>query len=742
MSASTIPRSLPGSPTPRPPHRPIRVTRTFGAWAIVVVIGVIAGAFVFDRLSTSLDPVASSESIRTERRIEQLTKTAGSIVILAAGDPRLAPTAGVIRKAAARLDTVPGVVRVTDYTATNDAQLLASDGTASLIVASVAAGLDDDAGEEVLAAVTEISNDVLPGAQIAGGLSVDAELGATAETDLARADLVAIPIVLLLLAVALRSRLVIAFGLALIVATVTGSSAFVYALSLVTDVSVFAVNVVTMFAVGLTVDYGLLFIGAFQQHLSTHHRSNRSDTNTTGVAPDATSEVNEAINHARSTAGHTIIISGLTVAAALTGLLVFHEPVLRSLGFGGIGATLFAITAANTLLPALLARYGHRMSTRIDSANDHASTAASGARFARLATAVQRRPVLAVAFGIGVLAILGAPLTGLRAEGLDVRSLAIDSPLRVTVSHIAEKFPASRTEPITILATANHEAPELAIYTATLRKLNGVTTVMTTSLGSGHTRIDVVPAATSADHRAQRLVNQMRDNRPGFPIAVTGEAAEDLDFTTSLTERIPLAVTVVAVMTLLLLWALTGSVLIPIKAVVISALSLAASIGVMVWGFQDGHLAGLLNITPIGGLEPVIVLLTCVFAFGLSTDYEVFLLAAVLDARLHGEPTPMAITTAIRTTGRTITTAAALLVVVFVGFATGDLLIIKQLGVGLIVAVALDVTLVRLILVPATLTLFGNANWWNPPFLQRLHRRLPIALRHRVTAPGAAVRAT
>ena len=680
-----------------------------------MLAGSIAGSVVFDRLSSSLDPVASSESKRTERRLQQLTGTAASVVVLVPGDPREPSTTELIRRATAQLAVTPGVVQVNGYPSASDPGLLASDGTASLITTSVAVGLDDDEIDRLMRHFQRISVDAFGGrAEVAGSLLVDSELGATAESDLIRADAIAIPLVLILLAFALRSRLAIVLGFVSIAATVTGSLALIYAISLVTEVSVFAVNVVTMFALGLTVDYGLLFIGAFKDH-----RRNHSSLPTNGDSSD----VAAAVRFAQATAGRTIMVSGLTVAAALTGLLVFREPVLRSLGFGGIGATLFAITVANTLLPAMLTRYGHTIPVN-EARRGH------GVRFERLAALMQRRPAIALVFGLSILAFLAAPILGLRTEGLDIRSLPMDSPLRVTVSKIASQFPAARAEPITIIADTATTTPALKSYTATLQRLPKVATVTVSALTNQVSRIDVVPTGDSAGSDAQRVVATIRDSRPGFTIGVTGEAAEDLDFTKSLTQRLPFAGIVIVAMTLALLWALTGSIVIPLKAVALSALSLSASIGALVWGFQYGHLAGLLDITPIGGLEPVIIVLTAVFAFGLSTDYEVFLLAAILDARRQGQPTPTAITAGIRNTGRLITTAAALLIIVFIGFAAGDLLIVKQLGIGLIIAVALDVTLVRLVLVPATLALLGQANWWMPAFLRRLHQRLPAVPHH------------
>jgi putative drug exporter of the RND superfamily len=240
------------------------------------------------------------------------------------------------------------------------------------------------------------------------------------------------------------------------------------------------------------------------------------------------------------------------------------------------------------------------------------------------------------------------------------------------------------------------------------------------------TALDGIVSVRSVSSNTRRVSAELMATDGKSSLTVAGEAAEDVDFTNSLTHRLPLSLAVVVLLTSLLLWALTGSVVLPLKAIAVTTISLGASMGFLVWGFQNAHLSGLLNFTPVGGLEPVIVVLTCLFAFGLSTDYEVFLLSAIIEARDRGLTTKLAVIDGIERTGKIITTAALLLLVVFVGFATGGLLIVKQLGVGLAAAILIDATVVRLVLVPASLTLLKSKNWWSPKWLRQLHRRLHL----------------
>jgi RND superfamily putative drug exporter len=691
------------SPVPRRACRRRTIAR-LAIWTVVLFAGAAAASQVFG-LPASLDPAPSTEAATADRQLTELTSSDGQIVALLAGDPTDPAHAGRITATSAQLRLLDGVVDVVDQPSTNSDALVADDRTSSLIVVRLASGLDDDQIETVVAATrtiirTELGDDV----RLAGGTIIDEELGATAEADFLRADAIALPIVLALLAVALRSRRAALIGLVMVLVTITGSFLALYTLSLITDVSVFAINVVTMFGIGLTVDYCLLVIGRYRRELADGHSHSI------------------AVERATSRAGRVVTFSGLTVAVALAGLIAFREPVIRSLGYGGIAATLVAVAAARTLLPILLGRFaGH-----IPPATTPHSTHDPAGGFARFTRFVQSHALTAVAIGIGLIAVFALPLRSLTLTGLDERSLPPDSVTRQVSRTIDAQFPAIQTHPIHVLIDP---APGDALdeFTEQVAQLSGVRTMTITDLGAV-TLIDVSSTGTASDQRARQLVHDIRALTPpeGSTVAVTGEAAEDVDLTDSIRERLPAATAIIVIGTLLLLIVFTGSLLIPVKAVFLTGASLAASLGVLTFVFQQGHFADLIGFTPIGGLDPITLLLAATFAFGLATDYEVFVLGAILEEHHQGTATRQAVERGMQTTGRTITTAAALIITVFVGFATGDLAIVKQLGIGLAVAVTIDATLIRLVLVPATMTIAGQRNWWAPARLRRLTNALRI----------------
>jgi RND superfamily putative drug exporter len=678
------------------PIRPARRRRdliTITLWLLVLVVGGASGAVVFDRLPASLDPVASSESEQGRRIVESATGEADSVVALvAAGTPP-----ELVRALPDQLRALPGVQQVRSSA---EGQLPPPGAGGTLLTVAIRAGLTDNAEDATVEELRSRFGELGQGHVILGGYPIiDLELGETAEADLIRAEAVALVLVLILLGVALRSAVGAALGLALALTTVTGALAILLAVSTFADVSSFAVNVITMFGMGLAVDYGLLVVNRFRRERG------------------AGRAVPEAVAVTMRTAGRTVAFSGLTVAVALGGLLIFREPIMRSMAYGGVGAVGVAVAAALTLLPALLRRWGHRIPP--------APAAAAHGRFAGLARAVQQRPLLIAAGTFAILAVLAVPLLGLRLEGLDARALPIDSPARQQSEQLERLLPQLARTPVTVVADTSPQDPRLAGYLAQLTTLPNVDTVVPRHGIPGRLAVvDVTVNGAPAAREAMGVVDDIRALDPPFGTHVTGLAAKDRDFITSLLDRTPIAAAVIAVSTFLVLLLVTGGLLVAVKAVLMNVASLAASLGALVWIFQHGHLSNLLGFTPTGGLELVIIVLATVFAFGLSTDYEVFLLSSVMAARHDGQHTDAAVATGIQRTGRIITTAAVLIMVVFVGFASGDLLIIKQLGVGLTIAVLLDATIVRLALTPALMTLLGERNWAGPRWASRASQRL------------------
>ncbi|MDQ4069376.1 MAG: MMPL family transporter, partial [Actinomycetota bacterium] len=433
--------------------------------------------------------------------------------------------------------------------------------------------------------------------------------------------------------------------------------------------------------------------------------------------------VAEAVERTGATAGVTVAYSGLTVAVALAGLLVFDSDGLRSLALGGIGVVLVSVAAALTLLPALLATVGRRIRpARASVADLHHGV------FSRIAGLVQRRAVPVAAMAATLLVLAAVPFTGARFENPDARSLPRSSEARQLDDIRRTRFPAVGAEPIEVVARVAADHPRLAAYVEQVRAVPGVVSVEVSPVAPGvdATVVEVVPEGTEQGEVAQSVVHRLRESRPSFPTYVTGEAAELVDFKASIVDRLPLAVGLVGLATLVLLFLMTGSVVVAAKAVVMNVLSLGATFGALVWVFQDGHLSGLLGFDPVGSLDATMPLVIFIFAFGLSMDYEVFLLSRIKEAWDATGDNDLAVAQGLQRSGRIITSAALLIVVVFAGFASGELLLVKQLGVGLAVAVVVDATIVRMLLVPATMTLMGRWNWWAPATLRRVHDRIGL----------------
>lgn len=657
-------------------------------WLVVLLGGAVAGAVLFERLASNLDPAPSAESMVARAELQRLTGDGDVVIALAPQKSSASMTASVTA-----MNAVPGVLRAQPA---QPGAVLPGQGAALII--TLEPGLATDAEH---LAVTQIGSELRErtGGPVAlGGYPpLDSALGVTAEADLVRAEAVALPIVLLLLALAVASWVGAAAGLALVLTTITGAMVLLLGLSYVTDVSSFAVNIVTMLGIGLAVDYGLLIL--------TRFRAERGQGAT----------VQDAVSTTSATAARTVLLSAGVVIIALTGLLAFAESSVRSLAYGGIGGVLVAALSATTLLPVILRRHGHRLRPL--------NTVRHRGWVTRLTAVVQRRPVLVAGLSLAALAVAASPLAGLRLTGLDERALPAGAEARSDAATIKQAMPTAGQIPITVLAAAPNDRTR--DYAAAIKALPAVTTVIPRQgTPAGQTVLDILVDAPPASSTAMNAVRDIRAIDAPFNAKVTGLAAKDRDFIDSLLSRLPIVAAIVLLGTFTVLLLVTGGVLVSLKAILMNVASLAASLGVLVWAFQDAHLGSLLGVASIGGLELIIVVLTAVFAFGLATDYEMFLLAAVMAARRSGQATNGAVQTGLASTSRIISTAAALIVVVFIGFAAGDLLIVKQLGVGLAVAVIIDATIIRLALAPALMTLLAERNWAGPAFAQRISDRL------------------
>jgi putative drug exporter of the RND superfamily len=654
-------------------------------WVAVVGAGFTTGIGVFERLVSDVGAVPGSESDHAAHRLEAAGPWPETLSAVIAGRPADDPAMrSSVDRAIADLQGIPGVAEVTEPRPST------TTGQALSVRVTLRPG---DAGEDAAQPVADRLAQIEPGeVTVAGGPLTDDEFDSQAQSDVQRAEMLSMPVVLVLLLLIFGGLL--AAGLPLLIAVLGIGTAFgiLNAFSLISDVSVYSIQVITMLSVGLAVDYALLMVNRF--------REERSRT------PD---DISGAVARTVASAGRTVLFSGLIVSASLAGLVVFPDPFLRSMGFAGAAVVAADMLAALTLLPALLVLVGHRIKPA-------RPAPAGGGFFARVARGVQRRPALTLVVTAAALAVLALPALHMRLSTGDPRLLPTSSQTRSLYEAQAVHFPDQNDpDPYVVAADTDPGSAALADFRDRLAAVPGVTGVEVEKV-AGFTALRAATSDQPSSDAASRTIQAIRDLPAPFHVAVTGDAAELVDYRAMLVERLPWAAAVIVLASLMLLFAFTGSVLLPIKAVLSNLLSIGAALGVVVWVFQP-------ELDSINLTVPVLV---AAIAFGLAMDYEMFLLSRIREQWLGGASAQAAVAEGLQRTGRIVTSAALLLVVVFAGFLAGGFAPIKQVGLGLVLAVALDATVVRMLLVPATMTLFGRYNWWAPAPLSRLRKRFGV----------------
>jgi RND superfamily putative drug exporter len=694
------------------------------AWVVVLAVGLGVGSEVFSRLGSGSGLRDDSESVVVADLLGRLGGGATELTAVVDGRDAADPAfRAEISRAAADLKAVPGVQRVIapwqpagerpPSPSAEGEPLVARDGRAVRLRVEVKQGLDErvhaDAMRRIEARLRAID---APRVLVGGEGSANQEFQDQAQKDLERGERLALPVMLLLLLVVFRGITAAVTPLLVAVVAIAGALLILLGVSEVADISVYSVNVITMLGLGLAVDYSLLVISRFREERA------------------AGQELPEAIERTLATAGRTVTFSGLTVAAALCGLLVFAEPFLRSLAWGGIGVVLVAMAAAVTMVPALLGIWGRRIRPGRAAGSDHGL-------FSRLSRVVQRAAPAIVVLVAALLVLLALPFRHARLENSGLEALPRSSESRQLFDTVDQRFEGGGTDPIVLLVETDPRSPLLAPYLRRIATLPGVHSVRPRQgIPPVVTVVDVVPAGSSQGPVATRLVERIRGLERPVPVGVTGPAAFLVDYRDSLLARLPWAFGLIGLVTFVLLFLMTGSVVVPVKAIVMNVLSLGASFGALVWVFQEGHLSGPLGFDPPGMVDITVPVLIFVFAFGLSMDYEVFLLSRIKEAWDQTGDNDRAVALGLQRTGRIVTSAAMLIVVVFLGFAAGELLTIKEIGIGMAIAVILDATVVRMLLVPATMKLMGRWNWWAPPAMRRLHQRFGLLEEVPAAGPG------
>lgn len=679
---------------------------------------VIAGAILFALVAGALGGSVSSllvgngfadpasQSVAAQNRLQQATGVRADtslIALVRTGQPIVSPVSRhEVARVAGIIAADPGIARVlTAYTA-HDPRMVSRDGRGTYVEALFKPGSDED--KAAVRLQSRLAGDTR--VQLGGAAVANQEINGIVSRDLGRAELLAFPLLFLLLLWVFRG--LVAASLPLIAGALTILAAFLGLRIVVsfTPLSVYALNLVTGLGLGLSIDYSLFILSRFREELA--QRYDRHD----------------AIRRTLATAGRTVLFSSLTVGAALASLTVFPERFLYSMGIGGVLVALLASTMALFVLPAVLVLLGTRVNSLAPRRWRRASeTVTSHGFWWRLSHGVMRRPLPVAAASAVLLIALGLPALGIRFTSVDLSDLPAGSSARVVDRSLAASFPGYVTSPVIVVAEAplSHGAQVRALARR-LRAVPGLASVSPPQpVGAGTWRIDATLRGTVFAAGSRDAVSSIRSLPAPFPVLVGGSTANFVDLQASLASHLPLAVLLIAGVSLVLLFLATGSVLLPIKSLLMNLLTLSAAYGLLVLVFQDGRLEGLLRYTGQGAIESTQPILLFAIVFGLSTDYAVFLLTRIKELHDGGVDTSQAVALGLERTGRIITAAALLFCVAIGAFATSQIIFIKELGVGTAAAVILDATVVRALLVPSLMALLGRWNWWAPSFLRRAH---------------------
>ncbi|MGV1008581.1 MAG: MMPL family transporter [Dermatophilaceae bacterium] len=687
----------------------------------VAVVGV-TGESLFSRLSSG-NLVVPGEAQDARQLIEAAGPQGQTVMLEVSGvDLHSSAVAKAAAQSAARISAIEGV----DSSANpfvfpaglNDPRAVAllGDGTADsgrfLLVTTLDGGLDDEQADrvrdQVEAAYDELGQS-LDGASFAvgSGRQLFHEITHQIEVDLRTGEGIALPLSFALMVVVFGGFVAAGMPIAGAIASIGGGLAALYLFSYVIDLDAAVVNVVTLLGLALCIDYGLLVVSRAREELRAISQGRPSVELT-----DA--QIETAIGRTVGTAGRTVLFSGLTVAISLGGLLIFDSHIIRAIGAAGMSVVLIALLVGLSLVPPLVKLGAHRLLRR------GTEVAPDEGVFSRLAERVQRRPWVVATASVAVLVVLALPTLSMRLTSSGYELMPVGSSQRDFFDVLATHYP-STTDSAAVVVAETSVAEATAWADSTVAQLPHVTSTSVHELDPTHVAVTVRTDGQPLGEQTRAVVEQLRSDRPAFPTLVGGQAAALADFIESLWARAPFAIAAVVLATFVLLFLMTGSVVLPAKALILNVLSLGASLGITVLVFQDGYLQGLLGFTSVGAVESMIPPLVLAFGFGLSMDYELFLLSRVAELYHSGVPNDRAVVLGLQRSGRIITSAALLVVIVFAGFAAGKMLIIKQTGLALAVAVMLDATIVRMLLVPATMTILGQWNWWAPAALRRWH---------------------
>lgn len=691
--------------------------------ALVAVVAIVAGAVGHD-VERHLQAAGFTDSASESERATTLLRSSlgydpnpGIVVVVRArGGGRLDVADPAVRREVGRLHGVLAGVRyvgrVIDplHDPRAGRGLLARDGRSLVISGHLSTNeIESKGGDTATEAARRIRSSLLD-VSIGGFAPGFNEVNDQTRKDLTNAELIAFPVLAVLLVLVFRGVVAAALPLLLGVISILGTFLVLRIMSALVDTSLFALNITTALSLGLAVDYALLLVSRYREELERH-------------GPGW-----EAHRRTVATAGRTALFSGVTVAVAMAALVVMPQRFLYSVGVAGAAVGLLSAAMALLVIPSLLALLGPRVNALSIRRGPSVSSDSGG--WYRLARAVMRRPVVVAVLSAGLLLAAAAPLLGTVLTGPSAKAVPPGQPSYAPNAYVQAHYPRSVIEAVTVAVRGPVSNIQLDALRRRIEGIPGIGAGSPFVRGKGEVAFaNFAPDAPALDARSQDAVDAIRDLPPpaaGASVLVSGNSARFVDQQQSLIDHAPLVIAIVAAATLLLLFLLTGSVILPLKTLVMNALTLGATLGIVVLVFQHGWLTGLLDYPGPDAIEVTSLVFLFAVTFALATDYAVLVMARIKEQHDRGLPNEQAVASGIGRTGRIISAAAVMIAVVFLAFAVSPVFFMKQLAVGMALGVLIDATIVRALLVPALMRLFGERNWWAPAPLARFQRRFGI----------------
>ncbi len=688
-------------------HFLVRRRKSVLAGFIVATIAAgVVGSLVFARLEGGgySDPGSDSYKAATYLTDTFKVKDPAIIFIIDAGksvaDPAVAAEVAPIE---ADLRSMPDIAKTLSYWSAGGAkQLMSADGNSAYLFIyghdsdpTLLSSLASDLQKKYDGKVGNLKIYV-------GGIAMfNDAINKKISGDLKFAEIISIPLTFLFLLFVFGGLIASAMPVVVAVSAILGAFLILYLISLFTGVSIFALNLVTGMGMGLGIDYSLLMVNRFREELH------------------AGKSVEEAVATTVKTAGRTVFFSGITVMISLAALMFFPQMFLKSFGYAGVSVVAIAILGALIPLPAILALLG----TKIDKfvVRKSSITPKEDGRWAHTARYVMKRPVAVVVLSLLILGTLASPIKDIVFSQADTRVLPASNKAAIASQVGLEKFPGEQANPIEIvIPNGTSKMVEINSFASDLANVPGVVAVGAPETAGTDIRIAAIHSMGARSPEAEKMIKEIRALTVPEGTLVGGVAADYADSQIGIAKKLPLALLWIALGTLLLLFMFTGSIILPIKAVILNLLSLSATLGVLTWIFIGGNMNWLVgSFTNTGSIDTSMVILIAVVAFGLSMDYEVFLLSRIKEEHDAGHSNIESVALGLQKSARIITAAAVILAVVFAIFVTSGVTSIKTMGFGVAFAILLDATLVRALLVPALMRLFGERNWWAPKALKR-----------------------